>query len=1837
MKKVFHFDLTIEHPVVSNHTVEGQALLPGLAYIDMLYQLAKGGLNLEYGKHSLKRLAIFNPLTVSKDRPVRIKVTFERKQKYWSIKVEGAEPDMREERLYITAELHQEEMRFEGQIDIEGVKQCAVQKTDIKAVYAKARKAGLVHKEMIKAEGTVYLTGPGCLIDVRVDELYRDEEQSYLFHPALIDGAGMGAMLLVSKCLPDNIKDKLFLPLSYELFYSKEPLRDECYVKIDRSSIRQINDIFSMDMDFYNTSGEQIAELKGLTSKLVRHQDQMNPVSKKEAAASVSEDRNKSAGVRMPEPQGGIEKERGSQVEMPLKKIFSKYLNKDVDQIEMDAGFFELGLESSQLLGLVKDIEDIFNLLLSPSLLFEYSNLNDLIGYLENKLAQDGTKHYEEIEMIPEREGVILKTDRYEFYENEPYLQDHQVYERPALMDITHPCLAVESYIQNNRDGNAVGVKNVRFIGGPIGLNKNESVHIQVKFNEGKDQGGFKTTHYVKDSGKVQLSCTGEYIGPVNSSPEEIDIKAIISQSKPLEKETIEKIYHITKKFKIGPMLQTIGSAYEYDKTTLICEVDLSGKQRKGNVSAWYFDPLLLSICYMLSNPEEIGSGNNDYSENVFVPLAIDSMIVYRVMTEKAFIVKKIRSEKTDFISFDSMILTETGEMIGEIVNATMKSERSTVQSSNLKLAAIAKTEEAGEIAIIGLSGRYPGAGNLEEFWDNLRKGKDCITEIPVDRWNWKEYFDEDRDKPGKIYSKWGGFLEGVDEFDPLFFNISPREAEVMDPQERLFLECGYETLEDAGYTRESIGKSGEGVLGRKIGVYAGVMWEDYQLYGVRAQERGKMIAVGGNPSSIANRVSYVFNFNGPSMAVSTMCSSSLTAIHLACQSIERGECEAAIAGGVNVSIHPNKYLMISQGKFVSSTGRCESFGKGGDGYVPGEGVGTVLLKPLSKAIEDGDHVYGVIRGSTVNAGGKTSGYTVPNPAAQGELIKEAMEKAGVNARSISYMEAHGTGTSLGDPIEIAGLTKAFRQYTEDKQFCAIGSVKSNIGHCESAAGIAAVTKVLLQLKNRELVPSLHAEELNPNIDFRDTPFVVQRELSEWKSETPRIAGISSFGAGGTNVHIVIEEYIGRETSEEAKISAYNPVIIVLSARNEERLKEKVKNLMEAIERERYGDEKLADIAYTLQVGREGMEERFGIIVNTIKELREKLGLYLNGKNDIEELYEGQVKKNKETLDIFRIDKELNKVINKWIEHKELVNLLKLWVKGLELDWDLLYDNIRPHRISLPKYPFARERYWIDGIDLKSKVSDRGLLRYLHPLLHENTSSLIEQRFSSVFNGDEFFITDHIINGRKLVPEVIYLEMARAAVEKASELNKEWKGWIRLKSVVWAKQVEIDKGPMKLNIKLTPGEEGEITYEVYSKGENDETVVHNQGTAEIIEVKEEIVLDIKDLQGRKWDRALSSEEFYTAFSKSGIEYGPGYRGIDVIYSWEGEALVKLIMPASVQGNEGEYILHPGIMDSALQAVLGLLGSNSGGGEILPVSLESIEIIGSCVSSMWAVVRQREEGKESKFNVDLCDEGGKICVRVKGLSLSIINNKGELGLLMFEPEWKEEAAGEESEKEGYAERLVFLCEPEVLTVKEIKEQIKGAKCIVLQPEKEGSGIDERYQTYVERVIEEIRRIMEGKPERKVLIQAVVFPSGEKQLFSGLLGILKTAKLENPKIIGQLMELEGVEKSEEIIKKLEENRGCNGLERIKYREGKRLIERLKEVEKSGETAESTMERRRSIPDHGRDGWTWEDIRGGYSGKSKEGDVDIDGAFRVKQGEREMDQETRRQGDSSRIPKG
>ncbi|MGH9349345.1 MAG: SDR family NAD(P)-dependent oxidoreductase [Vicinamibacterales bacterium] len=652
---------------------------------------------------------------------------------------------------------------------------------------------------------------------------------------------------------------------------------------------------------------------------------------------------------------------------------------------------------------------------------------------------------------------------------------------------------------------------------------------------------------------------------------------------------------------------------------------------------------------------------------------------------------------------------------------------------------------DLAELAVIGLAGRYPGARSMAELWQNLRNGVDSITEVPSDRWSVPDVFDPEPGKAGKTYSRWGGFLDGAAEFDPRFFGIAPKEAHHMDPQERLFLQCAYACIEDAGYTRHTVGAPGGDGLGPNVGVFVGVMYQEYQLYGVQETLLGRPLSLSGSASSIANRVSFYFDFHGPSMAVDTMCSSSLTALYLAAQSLATGECDVALAGGVNLSLHPNKYIGLSQGRFVSSTGRCESFGRGGDGYVPSEGVGAVLLKPLRRARADGDHVYAVIKAVAANHGGRTNGYSVPNPAAQAAVIRRALSKCAVDPGTIGYVEAHGTGTALGDPIEIAGLHRAFAERTEAKQFCAIGSVKSNIGHSEAAAGIAGLTKVLLQLQHRELVPSLHSATLNPHIDFGKTAFKVQQQLEPWAApagvdgagQTPRRALLSSFGAGGSNVHVVVEEHLEPEP-ERPRPALHEPAIVLLSAKGEARLRERARELFELIRAGGLDDRDLQNVAYTLQVGREHMTDRLGLLADSLAAVQASLGAFLNGTPPDapppRRLWRGSV--DDQSFPLAMPDAGVQQTIDACVTSRRYDTLVDLWVRGTDIDWTPLHAGRNPRRVSLPTYPFARERYWVPppedpGASLQVHGSSRGLIAAPRPRIVLMPTSAFDAAASS--------------------------------------------------------------------------------------------------------------------------------------------------------------------------------------------------------------------------------------------------------------------------------------------------------------------------------------------------------------------------------------------------------------------------------------------------------------------------------------------------------------------------
>ena len=731
-------------------------------------------------------------------------------------------------------------------------------------------------------------------------------------------------------------------------------------------------------------------------------------------------------------------------------------------------------------------------------------------------------------------------------------------------------------------------------------------------------------------------------------------------------------------------------------------------------------------------------------------------------------------------------------------------------------------------IAIVGVSGRYPESPDLRAFWHNLRDGRDCIVEVPRERWDWRDYYSEDRSEKGRHFSKWGGFIEGVDAFDARFFNISPVEAENIDPQERLFLEHAWHAIEDAGYTREALrianANDPDGRdLPAQVGVYAGAMYGEYQLFGAEASLAGERMGFASNPASIANRVSYFLNVHGPSMTVDTMCSSSLTAIHLACQDLRLGRTALGIAGGVNVTIHPNKYLMLSAGQFISGDGHCQSFGEGGDGYIPGEGVGVVVLKRVSDARRDGDRIHALIRGTSLSHGGKTNGFTVPNPQAQASAIRQALRDAEIDPRHIGYIEAHGTGTKLGDPIEIAALAKVFQESTPETGFCAIGSVKSNIGHAEAAAGIAGLTKVLLQLRYRQIVPSLHSARLNPHIDFASTPFVVNQTLRPWEAPTvegrrlPRIAGISSFGAGGSNAHVIVEE-----APQPAVVDAQGPQLFPVSARNAAQLRQKLEDLLAFLEDESQADLSPVSLAWTLQHGREAMDHRWIARADDRAGLIGLLKDWLANGN-ARDTWHDDARAHRDAMSV-RARDEADVALQRLVDARDFDAVAAQWVRSARPDWSRLHPR-RPALVSLPGYPFARQRYWRDpAAALRSRGLAAAGIAPLHPLLHENASGLDGIRYRA-----RFAAGDAAPDGEGRLSLVASLDMAFAAFRHATDATTrgDAAGALELRDLRWALPQPM-VADQALTIHLHDGDEQAASFEL-TLGEGDDERVLCQG------------------------------------------------------------------------------------------------------------------------------------------------------------------------------------------------------------------------------------------------------------------------------------------------------------------------------------------------------------------------------------------------------------------------
>ena len=882
---------------------------------------------------------------------------------------------------------------------------------------------------------------------------------------------------------------------------------------------------------------------------------------------------------------------------------------------------------------------------------------------------------------------------------------------------------------------------------------------------------------------------------------------------------------------------------------------------------------------------------------------------------------------------------------------------KSAYAALNQAYAKLEAQQQDDSIAVIGMACELPGNGDsLQNFWTLLKNNEDAITEVPLSRW------DHRKNPPDLEDFRWGGFIEHHDKFDAAFFNVSSREAELMDPQQRRMLEIAWKALEDANYSPDQLNCL-------RCGVYVGAMHYDYlELLHQDSSHIDAFELFGNSPSGIAARIAYFLNLKGPSMVVDTACSSSATAVHLACTSIRTGEVDLALVGGVSLMLSHRRYLLSAKAGMLSKRGRCKTFDDSADGFVPGEGVGAVVLKPLKQALTDGDCIYGVILASGINQDGKTNGIAAPSAIAQTELQKNLYRGAKISPETISYIEAHGTGTKLGDPIEVKALTDAFQAFTDQNNFCAVGSVKTNIGHTGAAAGVVSLIKVLLALRHKYLPASLHLQRENQHISFKDTPFYVNIQGKEWVAPTGshRRAAMNSFGHTGTNVHLVIEEAPER-TFVTTQTKPY--YFIAISANHLTSLHQRINDLY--LWSKDHRDVPIEVIAYTLNTGRGHFKYRCVCIVQSTEEFQTTLEQVLQkypSQNYL--ISEGKtVDKFGDNEQLAKLQEELKAylILAPEIYQKKLHHLAQLYLQGYKIDWQGLHEGELRQKINLPSYPFLKERYWV----MKTAAVS-------HPFMGWNVSTGEQLCFKILLSGEEFYLTDHKVGGENVLPGVAYLEMARFAAESVVEKRKV----TEFRNIVWLQPLVVKETPMEVNIHFERGEDT-LTFKAttFALGTK---VTHAQG-----ELRYGIVgspapwANILALaEGLPWQ--LSADTLYARLDTAGLSLGHGFRTVVWVKSNSEEALGYFSLPKKLKTEHADFFLHPGLLDGVLQSVMGLRATQDEKVAQLsvPYSLDRFTLYSGLPDEGYVYIRETKP-HSMRFDLQVTDKNGSICLDILG--------------------------------------------------------------------------------------------------------------------------------------------------------------------------------------------------------------------------------------------------------------
>jgi len=928
-------------------------------------------------------------------------------------------------------------------------------------------------------------------------------------------------------------------------------------------------------------------------------------------------------------------------------------------------------------------------------------------------------------------------------------------------------------------------------------------------------------------------------------------------------------------------------------------------------------------------------------------------------------------------------------------------------------------------IAILGMGCRFPGGANdPEQYWDLLAAGRDAITEVPPERWDVDAFYDPDPDAPGKVASRFGGFLGEVDRFDAAFFGISPREAESLDPQQRILLEITHEALENACLAPDRLVDS-------QTGVFMGLANGDYYcMVTTHARERiDAYLGTGTSPNAAAGRLSYVFGLRGPCVAIDTACSSSLVALHLACQSLRAGECDMAVAGGVNVMLSPELSITFSKARMLAPDGRCKTFDAAANGYVRGEGAGVVVLKRLSDALAAGDRVLAVVRGSAVNQDGPSGGLTVPNGPSQQDVIRRALALGDVRPEQVSYIEAHGTGTALGDPIEMGALGAVFGGRGEPLW---VGSVKTNVGHLEGAAGIAGVMKVVLALNHQQIPPNLHFHTPSPRIPWSELPVEVPTRPTPWpRAERPRLAGVSSFGFSGINAHVVIEEppsgkgdrhllceAPGGSFRQKVPVPFSEPeppcYLLPLSAKHPEALRE-----LAARYAARFGEiaaagpdgVSLADVCYTAATGRSHYEYRLAVVAETATQARERLEAFFAGK-PAEGLFAdtltGGLSQFSRSGGLSQFSRSENGTVPfpsdaDW--PTTLTTLAAEYVAGHDIDWDGLARHFAGRKVSLPAYPFQRRRYWIEPAGTGPAPSPAARLGHtsMHPLLgHRIYSAAAAElvQFENVIAPSRpAYLRDHRIAGAVVLPASVYLEIALGA---ARAVEPGWEMFVE--GLVLEQALQLPEGGSRVvQVVLRPDGTGR-RFELYSRpdlspDEDGPPQWTRHATARLTPLaapQTPAPADPGELR-RRCPEEVPLSGFYERMQRFGLDYGPSFRGLRRLWRGQREVLGEVELPAAAAAQAGRYVLFPPLLDACLHATVELVdprvqddpGEQGPPSAFVPVGVKRVERFGEAAGVLWSHARSRERPSSAEpgrytLDVDVLTPEGKPVARLEGL-------------------------------------------------------------------------------------------------------------------------------------------------------------------------------------------------------------------------------------------------------------